>query len=43
VLSIRASDLQALAIVYDEAPADLIDRLSDTGMLVADPRALFES
>lgn len=43
VLSIRASDLQALAIVYDEAPADLIDRLSDNDMLVADPRSLFES
>ncbi|HLU33333.1 MAG TPA: transcriptional regulator [Natronosporangium sp.] len=43
VLSIRASDLQSLAIVYDEAPADLIDRLTDAGMLVDDPRALFES
>ena len=42
VLSIRASDLQALAIVYDEAPADLIDRLADNGILVADPHALFE-
>lgn len=43
VLSIRASDLQALAIIYDEPPADLIDRLADHDMLVADPRALFES
>jgi len=43
VLSLRASDMQALAIVYDISPPDLVDRLSDTGILVDDPRALFES
>lgn len=43
VLSLRASDMQALAIVYDISPPDLVDRLSDSGILVDDPRALFES
>lgn len=43
VLSIRADDLQALAIVYDTAPSELVERLTDSGVLVADPRALFES
>jgi len=43
VLSIRADDLQALAIVYDTSPPDLVERLTDSGVLVSDPRALFPS
>ena len=41
VLSIRADDLRALAIVYDVSPSGLIERLNEHGVLVADPRALF--
>jgi transcriptional regulator with XRE-family HTH domain len=37
VLSIRAVDLQALAIVYDLSPAGLIERLTEWGVLVATP------
>ena len=40
VLSIRADDLRALAIVYDDSPAGLVDRLNEHGVLVEDPRAL---
>ncbi len=43
VLSIRADDLRALAIVYDISPSGLIERLTDQGVLVADPRAFFAS
>ena len=43
VLSIRADDLRALAIVYDASPSGLIERLTDHGVLVADPRAFFAS
>jgi transcriptional regulator with XRE-family HTH domain len=39
VLSIRADDLRALAIVYDLTPPGLVDRLTEWGILVAsDPR-----
>lgn len=41
VLSIRANDLQALAIVYDTSPSGLVERFTELGVLVADPRALF--
>jgi transcriptional regulator with XRE-family HTH domain len=40
VLSIRADDLRALAIVYDDSPAGLVDRLNEYGVLVEDPHAL---
>src|SRR5215207_5576825 len=43
VLSIRAVDLQALAVFYDCTPTELIERLADHGVLVADPRAFFAS
>jgi len=43
VLSIRADDLRALAIVYDSSPSGLIERLNEHGVLVADPRAFFAS
>ena len=43
VLSIRADDLRALAIVYDDSPTGLVERLNDQGILVEDPRALFNS
>ena len=43
VLSIRADDLRALAIVYDASPSGLIERLTEHGVLVADPRAFFAS
>jgi hypothetical protein len=44
VLSIRAHDLQALAIVYDSSPSGLIERLNEHGVLLtSDPRALFAS
>ncbi len=44
VLSIRAHDLQALAIVYDSSPSDLVERLTEYGVLLTtDPRALFAS
>lgn len=41
VLSIRADDLRALAIVYDFSPAALVERLNEHGVLVADVRSLF--
>jgi transcriptional regulator with XRE-family HTH domain len=34
VLSIRADDLRALAIVYDLSPAGLVERLTEWGVLV---------
>ena len=43
VLSIRAVDLQALAVFYDCTPTELIKRLADHQVLVADPRAFFAS
>ncbi|HEX6499221.1 MAG TPA: transcriptional regulator [Micromonosporaceae bacterium] len=43
VLSIRADDLRALAIVYDSSPAGLVERLTEHGVLVADPRSFFAS
>ena len=43
VLSIRADDLRALAIVYDISPSGLIERLTEAGVTVADPRSLFNS
>ena len=36
VLSIRAVDLQALAVFYDCTPTELIERLADHQVLVAD-------
>lgn len=41
VLSIRADDLRALAIVYDTSPSGLVERFTELGVTVADPRALF--
>lgn len=41
VLSIRADDLRALAIVYDTSPSGLVERFTELGVLVADPRSLF--
>ena len=41
VLSIRADDLRALAIVYDESTSSLVERLNEHGVLVTDPRSLF--
>jgi transcriptional regulator with XRE-family HTH domain len=43
VLSIRADDLRALAIVYDSSTDALVERLTDHGVLVEDPRAFFAS
>jgi hypothetical protein len=43
VLSIRADDLRALAIVYDASPSGLVERLNEHGVLVTDPRSLFQS
>ena len=43
VLSIRADDLRALAIVYDASPSGLVERLTEAGVTVADPRSLFNS
>jgi hypothetical protein len=43
VLSIRADDLRALAIVYDESTSNLVERLNEHGVLVTDPRSLFAS
>jgi transcriptional regulator with XRE-family HTH domain len=43
VLSIRADDLRALAIVYDASPDGLVERLNEHGVLVEDPRAFFAS
>lgn len=40
VLSIRADDLRALAIVYDDSPGGLVERLNEYGVLVDDPHAL---
>jgi len=42
VLSIRADDLRALAIVYDASPTGLVEKLTDAGVLVTDPRAMFQ-
>jgi transcriptional regulator with XRE-family HTH domain len=41
VLSIRAGDLRALAIVYDTSPDGLKERFTELGVLVSDPRSLF--
>lgn len=44
VLSIRADDLKALAVFYDDSPSGLVERLSERGVLVEDdPRAFFAS
>jgi transcriptional regulator with XRE-family HTH domain len=43
VLSIRADDLRALAIVYDQSPSGLVERLTEHGVLVNDPRAFFNA
>ena len=42
VLSIRADDLRALAIVYDLSPSILVEKLTEAGVTVTDPRALFQ-
>src|SRR6059058_1005481 len=42
VLSIRADDLRALAIVYDSSPTGLVEKLTEAGVLVTDPRAMFQ-
>ncbi len=41
VLSIRGDDLRALAIVYDISPTGLVERLTEAGVIVKDPRSLF--
>lgn len=41
VLSIRADDLRSLAIVYDTSPSGLVERFTELGILVTDPRSLF--
>jgi transcriptional regulator with XRE-family HTH domain len=38
VLSIRAEDLRSLAVIYDESPAQLTERLIGWGVLDADAR-----
>jgi transcriptional regulator with XRE-family HTH domain len=43
VLSIRADDLRSLAIVYDDSPTGLVERLNDQGVLVDDPRSFFNT
>lgn len=43
VLSIRADDLRALAIVYDCSTDELVERLTEHNVLVEDPRAFFAS
>jgi transcriptional regulator with XRE-family HTH domain len=43
VLSIRADDMRALAIMYDKSPSEFTDRLAELGVLVPDPRAFFAS
>jgi transcriptional regulator with XRE-family HTH domain len=43
VLSIRADDLRALAIMYDDSPSGLVERLTENGVLVDDPRAFFNN
>src|SRR5262249_7620187 len=43
VLSIRADDLRALAIVYDQSPSGLVERLTEHDVLVNDPRSFFNS
>jgi transcriptional regulator with XRE-family HTH domain len=43
VLSIRADDLRALAIVFDSTPGALIEKLDELGVLIDDPRAFFSS
>jgi transcriptional regulator with XRE-family HTH domain len=42
VLSIRADDLRALAIVYDSSPTGLVEKLTEAGIVVTDPRAMFQ-
>ncbi|GLZ75278.1 transcriptional regulator [Actinorhabdospora filicis] len=37
MLSIRADDLSALAIVYDTTPSGLVERLTELGVLISDP------
>src|SRR5437667_4036257 len=37
VLSIRADDLRALAIVFDTSPSGLVERFTELGVLVHDP------
>src|SRR5690606_23509224 len=43
VLSFRADVLRALAIVYDESPDGLVERLTERGVTVEDPRAVFNT
>ncbi|HEX6076946.1 MAG TPA: transcriptional regulator [Micromonosporaceae bacterium] len=44
VLSIRADDLRALAIVYDTSPSGLVEQLTEYGVLVTEsPRSRFPS
>ncbi|HVV30079.1 MAG TPA: transcriptional regulator [Mycobacteriales bacterium] len=40
VLSIRQEDLRSLAVIYDDAPGRLTERLIDWGVLAADARAV---
>ncbi len=40
VLSIRADDMRALAIVYDMSTSSLVERLTEYGVLITDPRSL---
>jgi transcriptional regulator with XRE-family HTH domain len=42
VLSIRADDLRALAIVYDSSSSGLVEKFTEAGVLVTDPRAMFQ-
>lgn len=41
ILSIRADDLAALAIIYDITPSSLLEKLSELGVLIADPAKFF--
>ncbi len=40
VLSIRQEDLRSLAVIYDDTPTHLTERLIDWGVLTADARQL---
>src|SRR3954469_1889255 len=42
VLSIRADDLRALAIMYDSSPSGLVEKLTEAGVVVTDVRAIFK-
>ena len=41
-ITLYRDDLRALAIVYDASPSGLVERLTEAGVLVTDPRAMFQ-